>query len=148
MSSLLMKLWSVPFRLCCLGYVLWRMKSWEKISLMSPVTMVTTQLNHNLQMFCRKTLFLCHSHPPSMFVLAGRVKRSGIALLPPPPPPPHHPLTLHYSEVKSTWGRGWSTRRRATLTPATHHGSTAGPQTEPLEITRATTQSEAEAVDL
>lgn len=83
-----------------------------------------------------------------MFVLTGRVKRSGIALHPPPLLHPLHPPTLHLSEVKSTWGRGWSTRRRATLTPVILHGTTVGPQTEALEITRATTQREAEAVDL
>lgn len=96
--------------------------------------------------------FLCHfcdTHiEPFTFVLIGRVRRSGIALHPPLPLPPLRPLILHLSEVKSTWERGWSTRRRATVTHVILHGTTVGPLTEALEITRATTQREAEAVDL
>lgn len=83
-----------------------------------------------------------------MSVSTGRVKRSGIALHPPPPLPRLHLHTLHLSEVKSTWARGWSTWRRASVTPAILRGTTVGPQTEAQEITRVTTQREAEAADL
>lgn len=86
--------------------------------------------------------------PALCFVLTGRLKRSVIALHPPPPPRPLLPPTLHLSEVKTTWERGWSTRRRATVTPVFLHGTTAGPQTEVLGSMRATTRREAEAVDL
>lgn len=86
--------------------------------------------------------------PPLCCVLTGRLKRSVIALHPRPPPRPLLPPTLHLSEVKTTWERGWSTRRRATVTPVFLHGTTAGPQTEVLGSMRATTRREAEAVDL
>lgn len=102
--------------------------------------------NHNLHII---PLNCFHdTHPTFMFVLIGRVRRSGIALHPPPPLPPLHPLILHLSEVKSTWERGWSTRRRDTVTHVILRGTTVGPQTEALESTRATTQREAEDVDL
>lgn len=80
--------------------------------------------------------------------LTGRVRRSGIALLPLLPPHPPSPLILRHSEAKNTWGKGWSTLRRASATHAIHHGTTLALVTEALEIMRAMAWREAEAVDL
>lgn len=81
-------------------------------------------------------------------VFTGRPKGSGIVLHPPLPLHPLHPPILLNSKAKSIWARGWITRRRPTLSLGTRRRITAGLRTAALEITRAITPSEAEAVDL
>lgn len=81
-------------------------------------------------------------------MFTGRPKGSGIVLHPPLPPHLLHPPSLLISKAKSIWARGWTTRRRATRSLAIRRRITVGPRTEALEIMRAITPSEAEAVDL
>lgn len=80
--------------------------------------------------------------------LPGRVRRSGIALHPLLPLPPPNPLIPPLSEVKSILERGWSTRRRDTVTPVTPHGTSVDPGKEALAILRANPWKEAEAAAL
>lgn len=90
------------------------------------------------------------SHPPSVCpsVRTGSLKRSATAPRLPPRPRPPPPPTRRPLEVKTTWGRGWSTRRRATITHASLRGTTVAPRTEAPGITRATTRREVAAEDL
>lgn len=81
-------------------------------------------------------------------VFTGRLKGSGIVLHPPLPPHPLHPPILLISKAKSSWERGWITRRRATRSLVILPRISVALQTEAPEILRAITPSEEEAADL
>lgn len=109
-----------------------------------------TQIHNSSISISTDSLLSFNDARPLFFVacLTGRVRRSGIALLPLLPPHPPSPLILRHSEAKNTWGKGWSTLRRASATHAIHRGTTLALGTEALEIMRAMAWREAEAVDL